>query len=170
VSPIQQIILLVVWIAVILFALRKLNRAKAAESSARTVLADSRNATNWNARSVGLKMAGSALAAVAVVGIAFLWRRPSRGGVRAHWTPALIVGSLIFAAISGALIGYCLALRDLVAERRSRGQRVHPVLRAYFSSGFVSLILWSVTGFAAGIGGIVFYYSFLSPGVGPAGR
>jgi hypothetical protein len=43
-----------------------------------------------------------------------------------------------------------------------------PVLRAYFSGGLVSLSLWCVTLFAAEIGEIVFYYWFLSPGVGPA--
>lgn len=168
-SPIQQIILLVIWIGVILVVLRNLNRAKTAEAASRTLLADVPDATHWNARSVGLKIVGSALATVAVTGIAFLWGRPSRGGVRGRWTPGLVVGSLVFAAVSGALGGYCLALRDLVQERRLRGQHVPLVLRAYFSSGVVSLILWIITGFAAGIGGIVFYYAFLSPGVGPAG-
>jgi len=64
-----------------------------------------------------------------------------------------------------------VALKDLVLERQSTGQRVHPVLRAYFGWGIGSLILWSVTLFAAGIGvicAIAFCYSLLKPVVGPA--
>ena len=159
-----QITILVVWITAILFFARRLNRAKAAEASPTIEFDDAHTATRWNARSVGLKMAASAGITVAVVFISVLWVSPSPGKSRAP----LIVGSLIFSAVTGALAGYCLALKDLVQERRARGQRVHPVLREYFSAGVLSMILWIVTGFAAGIGGIVFYHAVLSPGVRPA--
>ena len=80
----------------------------------------------------------------------------------------MLIGSSLFTALAGALIGFCLALRDLVQERKSKGERVPWYLWIYFDLGIVSLLLWSVTLFAAGIAGIIFYYTFLSPGVGPA--
>jgi len=113
-------------------------------------------------------MAGSAGIAVVAAIIALSSIIPPAGKARAGWTPALIAGFFLFMAMTGALIGYCLALRDLVLERRSKGQRVNPVLRAYFGWGLVSLILWSVTVFAAGFVGIVFYGIFLVQRVGPA--
>ncbi len=68
---------------------------------------------------------------------------------------ALIIGCLLFAAVAGSLIGFFLALKDLVQERLSSGQRVNLLLRAYFAWGLGSLLLWSVTLFAAGIGSII---------------
>ncbi len=124
--------------------------------------------TQWNARFVGIKMLGCALIAVVIVSSAVYRTTLSHSKAQ----PAQTAGTLVFAAITGALIGYSLALRDFVKERQTRGLHVHPVLRAYFSPGIwgiASLCLWVVTLFAAGIGGIVFYYSFLSPGVGRAG-
>jgi len=91
--------------------------------------ADRPNATHWNARTVCLKMAGSAGIAVTITGAAVLFTIPPRGKAPSGWTPAQLAGWLLFAAITGALIGYCLALSDLVLERRLKGLRVHPVLR-----------------------------------------
>jgi hypothetical protein len=127
---------------------------------------DRAKATSWNTRSIGLKMAGGSLVALLCFGVAVL--RQFRNQARSGWTSALLIGSFLFTALVGALIGFCLALRDHVRERKSKGERVHWVLRAYFDLGIVSLLLWSVMLFAAGIAGIVFYYSFLRPGVGPA--
>ena len=155
-------------IAFVLLFLWKTLGGEAAKSSLIIPPADKPNPTRWNVRSVSLKMAAGAVVAAVGVGFSALLVAAPRGDARLPQTPGLLVGSVLFAAVTGALIGYFLALRDLVLERRSGGQRVHPVLRAYFSGGLVSLILWCVTGFAAGIGGIIFYYSFLSPGVGPA--
>jgi hypothetical protein len=143
---------------------------EAAKAPWRVPFAEKPNGTHWNARSVGLKMAGGALVAAVLAGSSVLETTPPPGAAPSLRTPGLLVGQILFFAIAGALAGYCLALRDLVLERRLRGQRVHPVMRAYFSWGVVSLVLWCVTVFAAGIAGIVFYYSFLSPGVGPATR
>jgi hypothetical protein len=123
----------------------------------------------WNARSVAIKMGGCALITLVIVGAAVLDTKPPPGRVRDARTPPFIGGTLLFAAVTGAFVGYCLALRDLVDDRRRRGERVHLALRAYYGWGIASLILWFVTLFAVGIGGIIFYYSFLSPGVGRAG-
>jgi len=163
-----SIILVAGWIVIILVFLQKLNRAKAAESASNTIRSGKPKPSQWNARSVGLKMGGSAgIAASVVVGSVFWVNRPG-GGAKTPLTLAELLGYFLFAAATGAIIGYVLALRDLILERQARGQRIHPVLRAYFSSGLVSVFLWSVTGFVAGIGGILFYYAFLSPGVGSA--
>jgi hypothetical protein len=152
---------------VVLFLWKTLG-GEAAKSSSTIPRADKPDATSWNVRSVSLKMAAGALIAAVLAGFSVLLVTAPRGGARSTLTPGLLLGSVIFAAVPGALIAYCLALTDFVSERRASGHRVHPVLRAYFSGGLVSLSLWCVTLFAAGIGGIVFYYSFLSPGVGPA--
>jgi hypothetical protein len=141
----------------------------ATDSSLITPPSDIASATQWNVRSIGIKMVGCALIAVVIVSYSVYLTKPPHGKAPSGRTAAQLAGTLLFTAITGALIGYFLALRDYVLERRSRGLRVHPMLRAYFSWGIVSLLLWVVTLFAAGIGGIVLYYSFLSPGVGRAG-
>jgi hypothetical protein len=142
-------------------------RRESAESSIRT-FSDKLNATKWSVRSVSLKMAGGALLAAFVTGGSVLSLEPPRGDARSPRTPGLLLGSVLFAAVTGALIGYLLAVRDLVLERRSSGQRVNPVMQAYFCWGVASLILWFITLFAVGIDAIAFYYSFLSPGPGRA--
>jgi hypothetical protein len=127
-------------------------------------------ASHWNIRTVVIKMTGCALIAAVLVAGSAMITSIERGdkAARALGAPALAAW-VIFAALAGAVAGYCLALSDLVLQRRMMGQRVHPLLRAYFSAGIFSLILWSVTLFAVGLAGIVFYYSFLSPGPGRAG-
>jgi hypothetical protein len=127
--------------------------------------AETPDAKTWSVRSVGLKMAIGALVAP---GVTLLGTLLSRGKDGRAPSSAFVLQSVIFAAIVGAIIGFFLALNDSVVERQARGQRVPFILRAYYGWGPVSLILWFVTIFAAGIVGIVFYYSFLSPGVGPA--
>src|SRR5262245_11871071 len=110
-------------------------------------------ASHWNARTVAIKMAGCAAIAAVVVGTSVLWTSAHGGEGDAHWTPLAMAGTVLFGAVCGALIGYCLALSDLVLQRRMMGQRVNPLLRAYFSAGLLSLLLWSVTLFAAGVRG-----------------
>jgi hypothetical protein len=169
VSAMTQGAIIGMCVAMLLLYFRKMRAAKAGESAAVAGGERSLAPTRWKGRSVAIKIGGCALITVLIVGFSVLVTRPPPGRMRDARTAAFIGGTMLFAAVAGALIGYCLALRDLVDERKGRGERVHLVLRAYFAWGIGSLILWFVTLFAAGIGGIIFYYAFLSPGVGRAG-
>ena len=151
-------------IALVLLFLWKAFGGEAAKSSSITPLANKPNGTHWNIRSVSLKMAVGAVVAAGIVGFSALAVTAPRGDARSPRSPGLLLGYVLFAAVTGALIGYFLALRDLVLERRSKGQRVHPVLRAYFCWGLFSVVLWCVTGFAAGIGGNRFHCRILESG------
>ena len=110
-------------------------------------------------RSVVIKVAAGALVAAFCSGLALL--------VLGHGPGDIAIG-LLGAAAAGALIGGGLVMADVVAAHQSKRLRVHPVLRAYFGRGEVSVALWVVSLFAAGIAGIFLYYAYLSPGVGPA--
>jgi hypothetical protein len=152
----------------VLLFLWKTLRGDAAKFSPVTPLVDKTKETDWNLRSTGLKMAGGALVAAGIVGFSALGVTAAPGEAGSPRTYGLLVGSVLFAAVTGAFIVYCLILRDVVMKRRSRGERVHLVLRAYFSWGLVSLILWCVTVLAAGIGGLILADAFMSPGAGRA--
>jgi hypothetical protein len=156
------------FVALVLLFLWKTLRGDAAKLSPVTPLVDKAKATDWNVRTASLKMAGGAIVAAGIVGFSALsvTAGPNKDG--SPRTYGLLVGSVLFAAVTGALIVYCLILRDLVAKRRVRGEHVHPVLRAYFCWGVASLILWCVTLFAAGIGGIILVAAFSSPTAGRA--
>ena len=127
-----QIALTIVGIAVTIVLLRKLNRAKAAEDASRPLLLDTPNQNHWNAFSVGLKMAACAAMAAAVVGASILWVSAGDAKARSTTTTTALVAWLLASAMTGALIGYCLALRERLLELRSSGQRVNPVLRRIF--------------------------------------
>jgi hypothetical protein len=118
----------------------------------------------WKTQSDGFKMAVGAMVAVALVSFSELLVNLKTAG-RSTFSPFAIAGSLFFAGVTGAAIGDALAIRDRVLDRLSRREHVNIVLRALFSSGVLSLLLWSVFLFAAGIGAIVLYHTFLSPGV-----
>ena len=166
-GAIQGTILGVV-IALVLLFLWKTLRGDAAKFSPVAPRVDKTKATDWHVRSVSLKMAGGALVAAGIVGISALAVTAAPRDARSPRTYGLLVGSVLFAAVTGAFLVYCLILRDLVMKRRSRGERVHLVLRAYFSWGFMSLIFWCVTVLAAGIGGLIVADAFMSPGAGRA--
>ncbi len=162
------IVVLSVWIGVLVIYLRMMKNARAAELARESPAIEQTVATQWNAHSISRRMAVSAFWTVAVVGLGFLWERPLQGRGRIKWTAATLGGSLIISAMIGAMLGYLFVVRDLVAERRSKGQRVNLVLRAYFNSGFISLFLWILTGLVAAIAGIFVYGAVLVSRVRPA--
>jgi hypothetical protein len=57
------------------------------------------------------------------------------------------VAFVVVAAVIGMLIVLLLLLRDVVVRRVEQGQRVNPLLRAYFGrgNGCMMLALWFVT-------------------------
>jgi hypothetical protein len=112
-------------------------------------------------------MAACAAVTVAVVGTSILWVSAQDVKARSTTTTALVAWVLA-SAVTGALVGYCLALRERLLELRSKGQRVNPVLRAYLCSGYLSLTLWIGTAIVVAIGGIVVYGAILMDRVGPA--
>ncbi len=162
------IVVLSVWIGILLIYVRMMKNARAAELARESPAIEQTVATQWNARSISRRMAVSAFWTVAVVGLGFLWEPSLKGRTHIKWTAATLGDSLIISAMIGAMLGYLFGVRDLVAERRSKGQRVNLVLRAYFNSGFVSLFLWIVTGFVVAIAGIIVYGAVLVSRVGPA--
>jgi hypothetical protein len=162
------IVVLSVWIGILLMYLRMMKNARAAELAREGIAIEQAVVTQWNARSICRRMALSGFWTAAVVGVGALWERSLQGRGRIQWTPMTLGGSLVISAVIGALLGYLFVVRDLVAERRSKGQRVNLVLRAYFNSGFISLFLWIGTGVIAAVGGIVVYGAVLVARVGPA--
>jgi hypothetical protein len=156
------------FVALVLLFLWKTLRGDAAKFAPATPLVDKTKTTDWNVRSVSLKMAGGGLVAASAVGFSALavTAAPNKDG--SPRTYGLLVGSVLFAGVTGAFLVYCLILRDLVMKRRARGERVHLLLRAYFASGLVSLILWCVTVLAAGIGALIVADAFMSSGAGRA--
>jgi hypothetical protein len=69
------------------------------------------------------------------------------GGGAPPFSTTVKVVILAGAAITGALVVVGLLLRDVVLRRTQQGQRVNPLLLAYFGqgNGCLMLILWSFT-------------------------
>jgi hypothetical protein len=155
-------------IFVVLIFSRWMNRAAAVERVLAGHSVEPPGDIRWTARSVGLKMAYGAASIVALIVVSYFGSRSPNAKGRVTVSTSTIVASLVAAAVAGALIGFCVALRDFVSERIVHGLRVHPVLRAYYSWGLGSLLLWVVTGFVAAIGGIIVYGSLLMPRTGPS--
>jgi hypothetical protein len=95
-------------------------------------------------KSVILKILGGAFVAAAFAASA-VFKDAKRGGSPIS-TPLKIIIVASFAAI-GALVVLLLLLRDVVVRRAKAGQRVNPLLRAYFGqgNGCLMLALWFVT-------------------------
>ena len=56
--------------------------------------------------------------------------------------PAFWACAVVATTIVSAIAGLGLSLRDCLRDRLQKRQRVNMILRAYFVSGFVSLVLW----------------------------
>lgn len=95
-------------------------------------------------KTIVLKLIGGAFVGV------FLSLRMVMKDARAgdtSFSPTVRTVVLIGGAIVGALVVLGLTLRDVVLRRVEAGQRVNPLLRAYFGkgNGCLMLVLWSVT-------------------------
>jgi hypothetical protein len=156
-----QITFCVVGIAVTLVLLRRAKRALADEKGSSAQFIDTSGQTHWTVWSVGSKMLICAVATVSVVGGCIMWVRAGDPKFRETATTAGIVAWLVASGVTGAFVGFCLALRERLLEQRSKGRRINPALRAYLCSGYLSLTLWIVTGLAAAIGGIFIYGAIL---------
>jgi hypothetical protein len=110
-------------------------------------------ATVWNFRSVLLRMAVGAVVTMLCVTGSVLWRR--RDEDHPGVAPGYMGGLLTFAAVTGALIGFFLTVRDLVDERRAKGQRVPFVLSAYYERGLASAVLWVASSIIAALAAII---------------
>jgi hypothetical protein len=59
--------------------------------------------------------------------------------------------TLLVVAASGGVIGFLLVMKDHVKRRIAGGEQVNLLVRAYFSMGIWSLLLWCPTIFFLGI-------------------
>jgi hypothetical protein len=88
---------------------------------------------------VWLKMIAGAFVALAV-GLGSLGGLPPQE--RNPFKIGIFALSLVFVGMFGVL---CLSLKDTVRRRIENGKPVSIVLRAYFASGILSLILWLIS-------------------------
>jgi hypothetical protein len=95
-------------------------------------------------RSMALKLLAGAFVAV-VLSLKVVVKDPKDRSPEFS-TPTKIT-ILVGAAVVGMLVVLLLSLRDVVVRRVERGQRVNPLLLAYFGrgNGCLMLALWSLT-------------------------
>jgi hypothetical protein len=94
--------------------------------------------------SIVLKLlAGAFVGGVLSLKVAF--KEP--GGTAPALSMPVKVTIVAAAAVVGMIVVLMLSLRDVVARRVENGQRVNPLLRAYFGrgNGCLMVALWSVT-------------------------
>lgn len=91
-------------------------------------------------RSVTLKVAGCVFVCLCGVATAVLgWRQK----IEWNWLGWGVV--VVTVTLLGTLAGFALVLKDVIERRVSDGERVHVLLRAYFTYGPKSVLLWFVT-------------------------
>lgn len=95
-------------------------------------------------KSVALKLLAGALVS-GYISLLVMLRDP-KDGSPAMPTPVKVT-FVVTAAVIGLLIVLLLLLRDVVVRRVEKGQRVNPLLRAYFGrgNGCMMMALWFVT-------------------------
>ncbi len=95
-------------------------------------------------RSIVLKLLGGAFVG-GLVSLRAVLKDPKAGGPDSS-TPVKVT-IVSGAAVVGMLVVLLLSLRDVVVRRVEKGQRVNPLLRAYFGrgNGCLMLALWFIT-------------------------
>jgi hypothetical protein len=95
-------------------------------------------------RSIVLKLLGGAFVG-GLVSLRVVLKDPKAGG--SDFSTPVKVTIVAGAAVVGMLVVFLLSHRDVVVRRVEKGQRVNPLLRAYFGrgNGCLMLALWFVT-------------------------